>query len=53
MGEILGIGTTHHPSLTGTDEAFAQTWQRIINAPRVDAKWRDKRNWPAGMLDEV
>jgi hypothetical protein len=53
MGEILGIGTTHHPSLTGTDEAFAATWQRIINAPRVDAKWRDKRNWPAGMLDEV
>jgi hypothetical protein len=53
MGEILGIGTTHHPSLTGTDEAFAGTWQRIVNAPRVDAKWRDKRNWPAGMLDEV
>ena len=53
MGEILGIGTTHHPSLTGTDEAFAATWQRIVNAPRVDAKWRDRRNWPAGMLDEV
>jgi hypothetical protein len=32
MGEILGIGTTHHPSLTGTDEAFAGTWQRIVNA---------------------
>ena len=53
MGEILGIGTTHHPSLTGTDEAFAGTWQRIVNAPRVDPKWRDQRNWPAGMLDEV
>ena len=42
MGEILGIGTTHHPWLAGTDEAFAGTWQRIINAPRVDEKWRDK-----------
>jgi hypothetical protein len=53
MGEILGIGTTHHPSLTGTDESFAQTWQRIINAPRIDPKWKDRKNWPAGMLDEV
>jgi hypothetical protein len=53
MGEILGIGTTHHPSLTGTDENFAQTWQTIINAPRIDPKWKDRRNWPPGMLDEV
>ena len=54
MGEILGIGTTHHPSLTGTEEAFASTWQRIVNAPRMEPpKWRDKANWPAGMLDEV
>jgi len=53
MGEILGIGTTHHPSLTGTDEAFATTWQTIINAPRIDPKWKDRKNWPPGMLDEV
>jgi hypothetical protein len=53
MGEILGIGTTHHPSLTGTDENFAQTWQRIINAPRIDPKWKDRKNWPPGMLDEI
>ena len=53
MAEILGIGTTHQPSLVGTDEAVAGTWQRIINAPRIDAKWRDRKNWPPGMLDEV
>jgi Catalytic LigB subunit of aromatic ring-opening dioxygenase len=53
MGEILGIGTTHHPGLTATDENFSKTWQTIINAPRIDPKWKDRRNWPAGMLDEV
>ena len=45
MAEILGIGTTHQPSLVGTDEAVAGTWQRIINAPRIDKKWRDRKNW--------
>jgi hypothetical protein len=53
MGEILGIGTTHYPGLTGTDEGLSSTWQRIINAPRIDPKWKDRRNWPPGMLDEV
>ena len=33
MGEILGIGTTHYPGLTGTDEGLSSTWQVIINAP--------------------
>ena len=53
MGEILGIGTTHYPGLTGTDEGLSSTWQVIINAPRIDSKWKDKSNWPAGMIDEV
>ena len=53
MGEILGMGTTHYPGLTGTDEGLSSTWQVIINAPRIDSKWKDKSNWPAGMIDEV
>jgi hypothetical protein len=53
MGEILGIGTTHYPALTGTDEGLSSFWQLIINAPLIDPKWKDRRNWPAGMLDEV
>jgi hypothetical protein len=53
MGDILGIGTTHYPALTGTDEGLSSLWQYIINAPRIDPKWKDRRNWPAGMLDEV
>jgi len=53
MGEILGIGTMHYPGLTGTDEGLSSVWQRIINAPLIDAKWKDKSNWPAGMVDEI
>ena len=53
MGEILGVGTTHYPGLTRPDEGLSSTWQRIINAPRIDPKWRDRRNWPAGMIEEV
>ena len=53
MGEILGIGTTHYPGLTGTDEGLSSVWQRIINAPLIDAKWKNKANWPAGMIDEI
>jgi hypothetical protein len=53
MGEILGIGTTHYPGLAATDEGMSGLWQLIINAPLIDQKWKDKSNWPAGMLDEV
>jgi len=53
MGEILGIGTTHYPGLTGTDEGLSSVWQRIINAPLIGEKWKDKANWPAGMIDEI
>jgi Catalytic LigB subunit of aromatic ring-opening dioxygenase len=53
MGEILGIGATHYPSLVGTDEALCSTWRRIINAPRIDPKWKDPKNWPSGMAEEV
>jgi len=44
MGEILGIGTTHYPGLTATDEGMCSLWQTIINAPLVDDDWRDEAN---------
>jgi len=53
MGEILGLGMTHYPGLTGTDEGLSSIWQTIINAPRIDPKWKDQQNWPEGMLEEV
>ena len=53
MGEILGIGTTHYPGLTATDEGLCSIWQRIISAPRIDPKWNDEVNWPEGMSEEV
>jgi len=53
MGEILGLGTTHYPGLTATDEGLSSIWQYIINAPLIDPKWKDQANWPDGMLEEV
>ena len=53
MGEILGIGTTHYPGLTATDEGMCSLWQTIINAPLVDDAWQDPANWPDGMAEEI
>jgi hypothetical protein len=53
MGEILGLGGTHYPGLTATDEGLSSIWQTIINAPLIGEKWKDKRNWPDGMLEEI
>ncbi len=53
MGEILGLGMTHYPGLTGTDKGLSSIWQHIINAPLIDPKWKDQQNWPEGMLEEV
>lgn len=53
MGEILGIGTTHYPGLAVTDEVLISICQLMINAPRLDPKWKDKANWPSGMAEEV
>jgi hypothetical protein len=53
MGEILGIGTTHYPGLTGTDKGMSSIWQHIINAPLIDPKWQDRANWPDGMAEEI
>jgi len=53
MGEILGLGGTHYPGLTATDEGLSSIWQKITNAPLIGEKWKDKRNWPDGMLDEI
>jgi hypothetical protein len=53
MGEILGMGTTHYPGLTATDEGMCSLWQTIINAPMVDQSWQDPANWPEGMAEEI
>ena len=53
MGEILGIGTTHYPGLTATDEGMCSLWQTIIGAPLVDDAWQDEANWPDGMAEEI
>ena len=32
---------------------MSSIWQRIINAPLIDPKWKDQKNWPDGMAEEV
>lgn len=52
MGEILGIGCTHGPSLQFRDEEMANVLRRILKSDRTPAEMRDPRNWPAEMRDE-
>lgn len=54
MGEILGLSMIYYyRGLTAIDEGVSSLWQHIINAPLIDPKWKDQRNWPEGMLEEV
>ena len=34
MGAILGLGTTHYPPLTGTDQNMAAILRRVQQDPR-------------------
>jgi hypothetical protein len=53
MGEILGIGATHYPSLVASDEHVLDLFRTIISAPKVDPKWKDPANWPPEMVAEL
>lgn len=53
MGEILGIGTTHYPGLVVADEFMPASFRRIMNAPNVDPRYRDRANWQAEGLAEL
>jgi hypothetical protein len=54
MGEILGVGVTHHPGLMSDDTNFAKGLYKTINAPLlVDRRYRDRKNWPQAMLEEM
>jgi len=52
MGEILGIGVTHFPSLAGKDEQMAGTLKRILQDPGLPAPYRDPESWPEAMRQE-
>ena len=49
MGEILGLGMTHYPPLTGTDENMAVILRRVLQDPGLPERYRDPSGWPAPM----
>ena len=53
VGEILGIGMTHYPGLTRSDDTTRQWYKRVLNAPKMVAKWKDPANFPAEMKAEI
>ncbi len=52
MGEILGLGMTHYPPLTGLDENMAAILRRVQQDPGLPARYRDPASWPAAMRAE-
>ena len=52
MGEILGLGFSHHPGLIGPDEDMAHTLVRALTRPDVPSEWKNPENWPDAMQEE-
>lgn len=52
MGEILGLGTTHYPPLTGTDDNMAYLLKRALQDPDLPVAYRNQSAWPAAMRQE-
>lgn len=43
MGEILGLGMTHYPPLTGLDQNMASILRRVLQDPGLPERYRDPR----------
>ena len=52
MGEILAVGITHYPPLTGRDESMTWILKRMMQNPTLPEKLRSPENWPAPMRAE-
>jgi hypothetical protein len=53
MAQILGLGTTHSPPLSLPESAAVAYVHQALDAPNADAHYRDRANWPRGMLEEM
>ena len=49
MGELLGLGLTHYPPLTGRDENMAGILRHILQDPGLPDHYRHPESWPAAM----
>ncbi|MGH7048297.1 MAG: hypothetical protein ACREE2_18125 [Stellaceae bacterium] len=52
MGEILGLGVTHFPPLSGTDESMGRILKRVLDDPALPECYRHPAGWPAPMQEE-
>ena len=52
MGEVLGLGVSHYPPLSGRDEDMAGILRGRIDDPDVPADAKDPANWPPKMQAE-
>src|SRR5947199_3769456 len=52
MGEILGLGMTHFPPLTGRDEDMGWILKRALQDPTLPEQYRQPSGWPEAMRQE-
>ena len=52
MAEIIGLGLSHYPPLSGTDEDMAGILRRSLKDPDVPPEAGDPANWPELMREE-
>src|SRR5215470_5460519 len=52
MGEILGLGVTHYPPLTGLDQDMARILRTVLRDPGLPERFRDPANWPEPLRRE-
>lgn len=52
MADILGIGISHYPPLSGRDEDMANILRGRLKDPDVPADKKDPANWPEAMRAE-
>jgi hypothetical protein len=52
MGEILGLGLTHFPPMTGDDAQLPGFLERLLKNPKIPDSAKDPKNWPPLMREE-
>jgi hypothetical protein len=52
MGEVLGLGLTHHPGLNGPDARLAAALRQTLKDPGLPDHLREPSGWPSEMRAE-
>jgi hypothetical protein len=52
VGEVLGLGVTHYPPLSGPDDDMAWVLRKGLQDPLVPQHAKDVASWPARMREE-